>query len=149
VDKIQNSIEGREYSCRVFLDFSKAFDIVNHKILLTKLEYYGIRRIANEWFRSYLDNRQQIVTVNGVSWAKCSMSCRISQGSVLHSLLVLFYINDFHYSSKLFEFHLFADDANLFYEHKSLQQLQENINYELINIHIYLCANNLSLNIEN
>ena len=58
------------------------------------------------------------------------------------------YINDFHNSSKLFEFHLFADDANLFYEHKSLQQLQENINSELINIHTWLCANKLSLNIE-
>ena len=56
--------------------------------------------------------------------------------------------NDFHNSSKLFEFHLFADDANLFYEHKSLQQLQENINSELINIHTWLCANKLSLNIE-
>ena len=63
-------------------------------------------------------------------------------------LLFPLYINDFHNSSKLFEFHLFADDANLFYEHESLQQLQENINAELINIHTWPCANKLSLNIE-
>ena len=84
VDKIQNSIEGREYSWGIFLDFSKAFDTVNHKILLKKLEHYGIREIANEWFRSYLDNRQQIVVVNGVSSAKCSTSCGIPQGSVVY-----------------------------------------------------------------
>ena len=77
MEKIQNSSEGREYSCGVFLDFSNAFDTVNHKILFMKLEHYGIRGIANEWFRSYLDNRQQIVTVNGVSSAKCSTSCGI------------------------------------------------------------------------
>ena len=71
-----------------------------------------------------------------------------SQGSVLGPLLFLLYINDFHNSSKLFEFHLFADDANLFYEHKSLQQLQQNINHELININTWLFANKLSLNIE-
>ena len=121
---------------------------MNHKILLKKLEHYGIRGIANELFRSYIDNRQQIVIVNSVSSAKCSTSCGIPQGSVLGPLLMfLLYINDFH-NSKLFEFHLFADDANLFYEHKSLQQLQENINCELIKIHTWLCANKLSLNIE-
>ena len=84
VDKIQNSIEGQEYSCGIFLDFSKAFDTVNHKILLKKLEHYGIRGIASEWFRSYLDNRQQIVIVNGVSSAKCSTSRGIPQGSVVY-----------------------------------------------------------------
>ena len=63
-------------------------------------------------------------------------------------LLFLLNINDFYNSSKLFEIHLFADDANLFYEHESLQQLQESINAELINIHTCLCANKLSLNIE-
>ena len=144
VDKIQNSIEGREYSCGIFLDFSKAFDTVNHKILLKKLEHYGIRGIANEWFRLYLDNRQQIVMINGVTSAKCG----IPRGSALGPLLFLLYVNDFPNSSNLFEFHSFADDANLFYEHKSLQQLQENINSELINSNTWLCANKRSLNIE-
>ena len=87
LSKIQNSIEGREYSCGIFPDFSKAFDTVNHKILLKKLEHYGIRGIANEWSRSYLDDRLQIVIVNGVSSAKCSTSCGIPQGSVLGPLM--------------------------------------------------------------
>ena len=130
MDKIQNSIEGREYSCGVFLDFSKAFDILS-----MKLEHYGIRGIANEWFRSYLGNRQQIVTVDGVSSAKYSTSCGIPQGSVLGPLFFLLYINDFHNSSKLFDFTYLQMMQNSFNEHLSLQQLQQKINYELINIH--------------
>ena len=61
VDKIQNSIDNREYSCGIFLDFSKAFDTVNHKILIQKLEHYGIRGVANDWFTSYLSGRNQAI----------------------------------------------------------------------------------------
>ena len=148
VDKIQKAIEERNYSCGIFLDFSKAFDTVNHKILLSKLEHYGIRGIANDWFKSYLTDRQQVVMVNNVTSEKCGLTSGIPQGSVLGPLLFLLYINDFHYSSELFDFHLFADDANLFCENESLQILQNRINSELINIHTWLSANKLSLNIE-
>ena len=147
VDKIQKAIEERNYSCGIFLDFSKAFDIVNHKILLGKLEHYGVRGIANDWFKSYLTDRQQVVTVNNTTSRKCNITCGIPQGSVLGPLLFLLYINDFHCSSELFDFHLFADDANLFYEDKSLQILQNRINSELINVHTWLRANKLSLKI--
>ena len=67
IDKIQRAIENRNVSCRIFPDFSKAFDTVNHNILIKKLEHYGIRGIAKEWFISYLSNRQQVVTVNSVA----------------------------------------------------------------------------------
>ena len=137
IDKIQKAIEGRNYSCGIFLDFSKAFDTVNHQILIKKLEYYGIRGIAKDWFVSYLSERQQVVTVNNATSAKCSVNCGILQGSVFGPLLFLLYINDFHCCSDIFDFHLFADDANLFYNNKTLSTLETNINAELNNVYLY------------
>jgi len=83
-------------------------------ILIQKLDFYGIRGIAKDWFASYLSDRQQFVTVNGVKSDLTSISCGIPQGSVLGPTFFLQYINDFHLCSILFDFHLFADDANLF-----------------------------------
>ena len=86
--------------------------------------------------------------VNNTISRKCNITRGIRQCSVLGPLLFLLYINDFHCCSELFDFHLFADDANFFYENKSLQILQNRINSELINVHTWLSANKLSLNIE-
>ena len=148
IDKIQRASDKSDFSCGIFLDFSKAFDTVNHKILLKKVEYYGVRGIARNWFASYLYNRQQTVVINNTASDPQNFTCGIPQGSVLGPILFLIYINDFHSSSKLFDFHLFADDANLFYKHKNLATLQTNINAELTNVHTWLCANKLSLNIK-
>ena len=149
IDKIQRAIDKSDFSCGIFLDFSKAFDTANHKILLKKVEYYGVRGIARNWFASYLYNRQQTVVINNTASDPQNITYGIPQGSVLGPLLFLIYINDFHSSSKLFDFHLFADDANLFYKHKNLATLQTNINAELTNVHTWLCANKLSFNIKN
>ena len=147
-DKIQRAIEAKLYSCGIFLDLSKAFDTVDHSILLTKLEHYGIRGIANEWFRSYLSNRQQFVSINNSDSSTLHITCGVPQGSVLGPLLFLIYINDFINSSSIFDFHLFADDSNLFYSDKDLQHLEETVNRELGEINTWLCANKLSLNID-
>ena len=149
VDNIQRAIENKELSCRVFLDFSKAFDTVNHSILIKKkLENYGIRGVARDWFQPYLSDRKQYVNINNITSDLCNFSCGIPQGSVLGPLLFLIYVNDFNRCPELFDFHLFADDSNLFYKHKNLIALQSDINAELTKINEWLCVNRLGLNID-
>ena len=90
-DKIQKAVENKQYSCGKFLDLSKAFDTVNHNILTTKLVHYGNWGIAKDWFKSYLSNRKQYVSIRGISSDELHVSCGVPQGSVLGPLL-FFYI---------------------------------------------------------
>ena len=148
IDQVQKAIEDRDYPCGIFLDFSKAFDTVNHNILLSKLEFYGIRGVVKDLFTSYLRNRMQMMSLVSVNSDIQTVCCGVPQGSVLGPLLFLIYINDFHNCSELLDFHLFADDASLFFKHKDINILESEINSELANVHIWLSANQLSLNIE-
>ena len=91
VDKIQQAIEKKQYSCGIFLDFSKAFDTVDHTILLKKLEKLGIRGIAKKWFDSYLTDRKHFISINNISSNLYDITCGIPQGSVLGPLLFLLF----------------------------------------------------------
>ena len=85
--KIKESIDNGKYGCGIFINLRKAFDTVNHSILLTKMEHYGIRDIALEWFKSYLNNRKQYVYINGEASQLKDITCGVPQGSGLGPLL--------------------------------------------------------------
>ena len=110
VEEIRSCMENKNYGCGIFIDLKKAFDTVNHDILLNKLEHYGIRGTSLDWFRSYLKNRSQYVHCNGIDSDIKNITCGVPQGSVLGPLLFLLYINDLPNISTKLSFYLFADD---------------------------------------
>ena len=114
IDKLTRALDEGKFVVGILLDFSKAFDTVDHDILLTKRSHYGIRRVPLLWFQSYLSNRQQFITYNGVSSSVKTVKCGVPQGSILGPLLFLIYINDLvNVCSHCLPI-LFADDTNLF-----------------------------------
>ena len=137
-----------KFCCAVFIDLKKAFDTVNHSILLNKMEHYGIRGIALDWFTSYLSNRMQYASINGHISEYRHIFCGVPQGSVLGPVLFRLCINGLLNVSKHLSFYLFADDTNTCFEANNLLTLQKVIDHELRHVKKWLHANKLALNID-
>ena len=148
MDNLINFLDKGEYVIGIFLDLSKAFDTVDHGILLQNLSCYGIRGDALSWFQSYLNNKYQFVTYNGVSSDKKEVKCGIPQGSILGPLLFLIYINDLSDVCKCSLPILFADDTNLFHRGSDLSVIENAFNKELAGISRWLKGNKPSLNLK-
>ena len=148
--EIKETIDKGNVAVGVFVDFQKAFDTVNHKILLQKLEHYGVRGLANNWFSSYLTNRQQYVTI-GKSKSDTKPTLHgVPQGSVLGPLLFLVYINDLNKCIRFSTTRHFADDTNLLYIIDQFKSRNRNptrkLNIDLKSLNHWLLANKISLN---
>ena len=148
VDKIIKSLQNGEFTIGLYLDFSKAFDTIDHEILFMKLYHYGIRGVSLSWFKSYMSNRSQFVSYNGDVSATRRIKCGVPQGSILGPLLFLLYVNDLASVSEFLKSALFADDTNMFASNSDLAYLEKRFNEEIKNVALWLQVNKLSLNIE-
>ena len=144
---ILKSIEKKYHTISVFLDLSKAFDTIHHSTLLDKLHFYGIRGMALEWFRSYLNNRKQFVTYKNFTSKSLDITCGVPQGSVLGPLLFIIYTNDLPNILKHSHAILFADDTTIYHSGTDPNYILNCIHKDLSALTEWLRANKLSLNI--
>ena len=156
VDKISMDMDNGKIPIAFFLDLSKAFDTLDHAILLTKLQHYGICESALNWFRSYLTNRSQFVDFDGTHSSCKEITTGVPQGSILGPLLFIIYMNDIQFASNILHSVLYADDTSLTTPLCAFRipllpshnkELSRMINLELDKIHEWLTLNKLSLNV--
>ena len=142
------SLSKRQISLLLLIDFSKAFDMVEHPILLQKLEHYGIRGPALKWLESYLSNRKQFVSVNGAESSTLSIDFGVPQGSILGPLLFIIYINDIPNISEFAKFILYADDANIILTANTIEEINSQLEILIFNLQQWVASNGLALNLK-
>lgn len=143
-----NSIDKGEYVGVVMLDLQKAFDTVNHEILMNKLSKYNISQECIQWFGSYLSNRNHVTSINGVTSDSLPSICGIPQGSILGPLLFILYINDLPDCVNDVNISMYADDTALYTSSKCIHTLVDNLNKDLSKVKKWLTKNKLSLNVD-
>ena len=153
VDRITTHLDNNQLPISIFLDLSKAFDTLDHTILLKKLEHYGLEPSALQLLKSYLTNREQFVKIDDIKSNVLPINTGVPQGSILGPLLFIIYINDFSQASNVFKFITYADDTSLvstlgsFTNGTNNPNTEHMINTELHNIAEWLKLNKLTLNI--
>ena len=156
-DRIYNYLGNCQIPFAVFLDLSKAFDTLDHNILLHKLDHYGIRGVAKQLFESYITNRQQFVQINNIRSKVITTNIGVPQGSVLGPIIfniyiyIYIYINDLHTCTNNFDIINYAEDTTLISTINQFDNhgtgMNDNINNELRNVHNWLLAQRTSLNV--
>ena len=148
VNNISLAFEEKKIVLGLFLDLSKAFDSIDHDILIHKMYHYGIRGKVLNWFISYLSNRKQYVTIDNHNSQYNSLNVGVPQGSVLGPLLFLIYVNDLSCVSEILNPITFADDTNLFLTGNNLNEMYELFNSELEKVYQWFLLNKLTINLD-
>ncbi len=148
IEEISTGLDNNLSTTGVFIDLQKAFDTIDHSILISKLQHYGIRGLPCTWLESYLSNRTQFVKFNGAISDEMMIRCGVPQGSILGPALFILYINDIANVSVKLKFILFADDTNIFYTGKGVKNVNDVINKELRLLNVWFKVNKLSLNVK-
>ena len=146
VGHISKSKELNKYTVALFLDLSKAFDTLEHTVLLKKLEIYGIRGPLLDWYGSYLSNRKLMAKCNNTLSENYDIRYGTPQGSCLGPLLFIIFCNDLHLHLTFLSCIQFADDTTLYCSEKSLRLVECNFSHDLVTIYDWFCANKLTLN---
>ena len=141
------NIDKGQYTPVTFIDLRKAFDTVDHKILLQKLRVYGLAGKEISWFQSYLEDRRQCCKVNGHLSKLEKINFGVPQGSYLGPLLPLIYINDLPLALDSSRVNMYADDTSISYSSKSISLINSAVNKDLHSLKIWLDENKLSLNV--
>ena len=127
VSYIFENVDANKQTDSIYTDFRKAFDRVDHRILLDKLAYNGIRGDFWRWFKSYVTNRTQKVVMNGYESDYVSISSGVPQGSILGPLLFILFINDIHHCFQFCNFLLYADDLKIYY---TVENTNDHLNFQ-------------------
>ena len=154
IDRLTYKLDNKKIPFNIYIDLSKAFDTLNHSILLSKLHYYGIRNTALTLLKSYFTNRKQYCDYKGTSSNMLLIHKGVPQGSILGPLLFILYVNDFYLSSNKFTFLMYADDTTLLSTYDTfhtntdtdIATIQRNINEELLRVTTWLSRNKLLIN---
>lgn len=147
VEEITGCVDSKKYGVGIFIDLKKAFDTIDHEILIKKMDIYGVRGVAHKWLQSYIQNRKQYVQLGSHKSTCSNITFGVPQGSVLGPKLFILYINDIVKVSDVLKFIVFADDTNIFCSGEDLQQVLDVVKYEMLKLKCWFNSNKLSLNL--
>ena len=139
IDHVTENIDSNNCMISLFIDLSKAFYTIDNKLLIKKLNHYGIRSTHLKLFRTYLQNRHQFVSFNNDTSSPLSISCGVLHGSILGPILFLIYINDIACYSKALKFLLFADDTTISLSGKDICDVIDLFNQDYISGTMVYC----------